>query len=177
MELNIEQIYELLETLNSRLAQKEIQVRMNMYGGAVMCLEYAARQSTKDIDAIFSDTKSVYMEAYKIASEFGVNPEWLNDAIHIIKDKLKKESLRKVIRYSNIDLFVPSAEQMFAMKAYAARPFPYKDYEDLTFLFNYLKIKSKKKAMQIVYKYFDKKLIERKTINLINMICKELDLK
>ncbi len=177
MELTIEQIYMLLETLNSRLAQKGIRVRMNMYGGAVMCLEYAARQSTEDIDAIFNDTKSVYMEAYKIASEFNVSPEWLNDAIHIIKDKLKKETLKKVIRYSNIDLFVPSAEQMFAMKAFAARPFPYKDYEDLTFLFNYLKIENKNKAMQIVFRYFDKKLVEPKTINIINLICKELDLK
>jgi hypothetical protein len=59
----------------------------------------------------------------------------------------------------------------------AARPFPYKDYEDLTFLFNYLKIENKKKAMQIVFKYFDKKLVEPKTINIINLICKELDLK
>jgi hypothetical protein len=34
MELSIEQIYMLLETLNSRLAQKGIRVRMNMYGGS-----------------------------------------------------------------------------------------------------------------------------------------------
>ncbi len=177
MELTSEQLYNLLYLLNERLCQKGVRVRMNMYGGAVMCMEYAARESTKDIDAIFDDTRSVYMEVYKIASELGVDPEWLNDAIHIIKDKLKTQTLQRKNEFSNIELFVPTAEQMFAMKAYAARPFPYKDQYDLTFLFNYIPVRSKKQAMKIVHKYFDKSIIQPKTVNLINLICRELGIK
>ena len=142
-----------------------------------MCLVFNARKITKDVDAIFDNTKKVYMESYAMATKYGISSDWLNDSIRIIEDKFKKETLLKVGTYSNIELYVPSAEQMLAMKLYAARAKPYKDEDDVEFLIQHLKLKKKKEVQSILFKYFDKKIIDEKTSLLVNKMADRLDLE
>lgn len=54
---------------------------MYVVGGAAMALAYAARRSTRDIDAIFEPKMVVYAVAEEVADELGLPPGWLNDAV------------------------------------------------------------------------------------------------
>lgn len=174
-ELSSDLILKLLGELDYKLGQKGLKVKMNIYGGAVMCLVFEARHGTKDVDAIFSDTKNVYNESYKIATKYMISPDWLNDSIRIIKEKFKKEEMIKVNMYENINLYIPSAEQMFAMKAIAARDFPYKDQYDLAYLYRYLGIKNKKQAIKIIYKFFEKQLFDKQKEAFLERTIKRLE--
>lgn len=50
-------------------------------GGAVMCLVYNARSSTKDIDSIFEPKTRIYEIAQRIAQRHSLPEDGLNDGV------------------------------------------------------------------------------------------------
>ena len=48
-----EEINKYLCLINEKLAAKDMKGEICLYGGALMCLVYNARPSTKDVDAVF----------------------------------------------------------------------------------------------------------------------------
>jgi chorismate mutase len=70
-QLDEQRIREALEELSRRLAAKSIQAEVCLFGGAAMILAFQARQTTKDIDAIFAPAAAVRELAKAIGEEKG----------------------------------------------------------------------------------------------------------
>lgn len=70
-----------LTALGRRLDARGMQGEMYVVGGAAMALAYAARRSTRDVDAVFEPKVEIYREAAEVAAELGLAPGWLNDAV------------------------------------------------------------------------------------------------
>ena len=64
-----EEIKKYLEQLNTALKELNVKGEICLYGGAVMCLVYDARPSTKDIDAVFKPTSQMREAIKSIAQK------------------------------------------------------------------------------------------------------------
>ena len=128
--LTINEIKKLFHDLNASLCKQGVIGEIGICGGAVMCLVFNARQSTKDIDAIFSPTQEIRKAAKQVAIKNGIDESWLNDAakayFHV--DPPKED----VFSLSNLKVWAPQADYMLAMKAISAR-FDSHDKDDLIF--------------------------------------------
>jgi len=58
---------------------KNVKGEICLYGGAVMCLVFDARPSTKDVDAIFHPAEIIRKAAKEISNDYELVDDWLND--------------------------------------------------------------------------------------------------
>lgn len=149
--LDIATIKKLFKALNDELAGKTIIGEVGICGGAVMCLVYQARESTKDVDAIFEPTREIRQASERVAARLGADKHWLNDAakayFHV--DPPQEE----VLQFSHLRVWAPRADYMLAMKCISAR-FDSFDRDDVRFLIEYLKIRKPEDVFAIVEKYY-----------------------
>jgi len=75
------QIQICLVRLNDELQLLGVKGEICLYGGAVMCLVYDARPSTKDIDAVFKPAQQMREAIKRVADAFELREDWLNDAV------------------------------------------------------------------------------------------------
>ena len=71
----------LFNLLNEELARRSITGEVYAVGGAVMCLVFDARASTRNIDAFFRPEGEVRAAAQAVATAAGIPGDWLNDAV------------------------------------------------------------------------------------------------
>ena len=81
MALDRAEIHKLLELLNAELHQADIMGELYLVGGAVMCIVYNARKSTRDLDAFFRPIEAVRDAARRVAAGDDIPEDWLNDAV------------------------------------------------------------------------------------------------
>ena len=135
--LSKEKIIDLLEKLSNELGTKGEKGEIGLVGGAVMCLVYDARASTKDVDAIFKPAKIIRELARQIAKDENIPADWLNDgAKGFLEPGFSKN---EVLNLPNLIVWAPNAKYMLAMKCISAR-WDSNDRDDVVFLINFLKI-------------------------------------
>ena len=66
-------IERLLELLNEELRSASVKGEVYLVGGAVMCLAFGARESTRDVDGYFRPTKKIREAAATVATKAGVD--------------------------------------------------------------------------------------------------------
>ena len=151
--LSKKDILRLLHALNDELRAAGVKGHVQLAGGAVMCLAFNARASTRDVDALFRPSVEVLDAALRVASKQKVPETWLNDAVKgYVSDH---GSFEPFLELSNLKVFCASAEYMLAMKCLAMRIGEgYHDEEDIRYLLRNLAIQRYEEAKEILEKYY-----------------------
>ena len=148
-----------LHALNEKLQHQNVKGEICLYGGAVMCLVYDARPSTKDVDAIFQPTEIIREAAKEIANEYELVDDWLNDGV---KGFLVDHPRKVFLNLSHLVVMVADSEYMLAMKSLSAR-IDGTDSKDIEFLISKLKIKTVEEVFNIIDKYYPRRIIKPAT--------------
>ncbi len=158
--LGKKQIHRLFEILNRKLAKIGAKGEVGIVGGAVMCLVFNARSSTKDVGGIFEPSTKIRELAREIADEEGIAPDWLNDGA---KAYIQGDFNRvEVLEFSNLTIWSPEPKYILAMKCLSARV-DSNDGDDIRFLVSHLEIKSAAAVLEILIEFFPQKQIPAKT--------------
>lgn len=165
--LTSEKIRELFDALNEELRTRSVTGEVGLCGGAVMCLVFKARASTKDVDAIFAPARALREAAKRVARRLHVPEDWLNDAAkgYFLSDPPRQS----VIELSNLRVWAPTADYMLAMKCVSAR-FDTHDRDDVIFLIRHLGLKAASDVLEIVSRYYPKDRVPAKTRFLVEEI-------
>ncbi len=158
--LDSQTILKLFDALNEELCLVGVHGEIGICGGAVMCLVFNARESTKDVEAIFRPTQEIRDASRSVADKLGVPEDWLNDAAKGYF--LAQPPVHEVVELSHLRVWAPQADYMLAMKCVSAR-FDSHDLDDAKFLLKHLKIKSVAEASSIIETYYPRKVIPTKT--------------
>ena len=147
------QILRLLHALNDELKTAGVKGQVQLAGGAVMCLAFNARESTRDVDAVFEPSVKVLDAALKVAEKEGVKDTWLNDGVKAYLSDCG--SFEPFLELSNVKVFRASAEYMLAMKCLAMRIGEgFQDEEDVRYLLRNLGITRLEHASEILGRYY-----------------------
>lgn len=146
-------ILRLLEALNVELRKAGASGEIYLAGGAVMCLAFEARESTRDVDALCKPSRVIREAALKVALKEGVSDHWLNDAV---KTYLSDSgSFEPFLELSHLNVFCADARYMLAMKCLAMRMGEgYRDEDDIRYLLKNLGIVQYEDALAIIGKYY-----------------------
>ncbi|HMP75026.1 MAG TPA: hypothetical protein PKE12_01900 [Kiritimatiellia bacterium] len=158
--LTTDKIKALLHSLNEELREKGVIGEIGMCGGAVMCLVFKARKSTKDVDGIFEPTREIRKAALRVAKREGVPDDWLNDAAKGYF--LSHPPTVDVLNLSNLRVWAPTAEYMLAMKCISAR-FDTNDGSDVRFLIRHLALGKPEDVYAIIEEFYPRRHIPPKT--------------
>lgn len=161
--LSAVELRRLFGLLNDELAEAQTKGELYLVGGAVMCLAYAARSSTEDVDALFRPAREVREAAARVAAESNLSADWLNDAV---KGYLSERGeFRPWLELSHLRVLVAQPEYLLAMKCLAFRiGTEFHDEDDVRFLLRLLDVKSYDKAIQIATRYYPLERFPQKTL-------------
>lgn len=162
--LSRDKIEKLFSDLNEALAEEGELGEVGIVGGAVMCLVYNARKSTKDVDAIFKPAALIRKLVARVAERERVHKDWLNDAAKgFIQEGFRKND---VLNFSHLRVWAPEPRYMLAMKCISAR-WDTSDKDDVRYLLTLLRLKDKKEVFKIIEGFYPKNRIPPKTQYLI----------
>ncbi len=168
--LTTETIRALFIALNDELASRGVLGEVGLCGGAVMCLVFQARNSTKDVDAVFEPTREIREAATVVARDFGLAEDWLNDAAKgfFLSDPPQHE----VMELPNLRVWAPAADYMLAMKCVSAR-FDSHDRGDVEFLVRHLELQSPAAVFDVICRYYPRARVPAKTAFFVEEILQE----
>lgn len=175
--LTKERIIAALECLNERLTEKGVTGELCIFGGATMILAFDARESTRDVDAIFVPKKEIYEEAEKIASEMNLPISWLNDGVKGFVSSEGEITTEGMPQWENLRIMRPTTRYLLAMKCMAARVAEYDtagDKNDIIHLCNDLGIDTTEDILSLVEDYYPTSRIPVKTQYFIEEIVSEI---
>ena len=163
MALDRADIHKLLELLNAELRQADVTGELYMVGGAVMCIVYNARKSTKDLDAFFRPVEAVRDAARRVATGDDFPEDWLNDAV---KGFLSENGdYQPFLELSNLKVMTASPQYLLAMKCLAMRlGAEFHDEADIRYLLRFLNIENYQVAINTISRYYPLEQIPQKTL-------------
>ncbi|OGA11495.1 MAG: hypothetical protein A3D95_01265 [Betaproteobacteria bacterium RIFCSPHIGHO2_12_FULL_69_13] len=161
--LSAKDLRRLFELLNEELASSGAQGELFLVGGAVMCLAYAARPSTEDVDAYFKPAREVREAAARVASRTNVGTDWLNDAVKGFMSE--RGDFQPWLELSHLRVMLAQPEYLFAMKCLALRlGAEFHDEDDIRYLLRHLGVASYDKALEILARYYPLERFPQKTL-------------
>jgi len=176
-QLDDQRIREALEELSRRLAVKGIQAEVCLFRGAAMILAFQARQTTKDIDAIFAPPAVVRELAKAIGEEKGYDSGWVNDGVKGFVSANAEHTTANLPQFRNLRVVMPVPNYLLAMKCMAARAGTPDaiDSRDVKFLLRRLGLTKPEQVLEIVEAYYPRNQIQPKTQYFVDAVLEELD--
>ena len=161
-QLSATDIRRLFDLLNDELAKSDTHAEVALVGGAVMCIALNARESTRDVDALFKPATEVRAAAARVGPRVGAPADWLNDAVKgFISPAAEFEPW---LELSHVTVATARPEYMLAMKCAAMRLGEgFQDLGDVRYLLRYLNIETVDAALEVVTRYFDADRLPPKT--------------
>lgn len=148
-----DKILELLHDLNRELAAAHVKGQVQTAGGAVMCLAFDTRASTRDVDAVFRPASQVLDAAQRVAARHDVPDTWLNDAVKAYTSD--HGTWAPFLELPNLKVFCATAEYMLAMKCLAMRTGEgFWDEADIRYLLHNLGLRRFEAAEEILQRYY-----------------------
>jgi len=166
-----------METLNKRLTEKGVTGELCIFGGATMILAFDARESTRDVDAVFVPKTEIYQEAAIIAEDMDLPASWLNDGVKGFISTEGDVTMEGMPQWENLRIMRPTTRYLLAMKCMAARVAEYDtvgDKNDIIHLCNDLGIHTTEEILDLVEDYYPTSRIPVKTQFFIEEIIEEI---
>ena len=156
-------IRRLFELLNQELGKTGTKGELFLVGGAVMCLAYAARPSTQDIDAVFRPAAQIREAAARVAARARVDPDWLNDGVKGFMSA--QGDFAPFLELDHLRVMGAQPEYLLAMKCLSMRiGAEFHDEDDIRYLLRQLDIHSTEKAIVTVTKYYPLERFPQKSL-------------
>jgi Nucleotidyltransferase of unknown function (DUF6036) len=153
----------LFELLNNELRRSGTRGELFLVGGAVMCLAYAARPSTQDVDALFRPPAQVREAAARVAARAKVKADWLNDGVKGFVSA--QGEFAPFLELDHLRVMVALPEYLLAMKCLAMRVgAEFHDEDDVRYLLRHLDIRTQDRALAIITKYYPLERFPQKTL-------------
>jgi len=153
----------LFDLLNEELGRSGTRGELFLVGGAVMCLAYAARPSTQDVDALFRPPVQVREAAARVAARAKVRADWLNDAVKGFVSA--QGEFAPFLELDHLRVMVALPEYLLAMKCLAMRiGTEFHDEDDVRYLLRHLDIRTQDKALAVITKYYPLERFPQKTL-------------
>jgi hypothetical protein len=170
--LSRDDILDNLRRLGQLLREQNAEGEILLTGGAAMCLAHAARDMTKDVDALYEPKDMINQLATRIAAERDLPGDWLNDSVKgFVVSGAPAEDFMSL---DGLKVTVVSPEYLLAMKLMSAR-FGEKDYDDIRFLLEKLNITTMEKASEILLSFYPVERILPKTRYLLEEYFSDLE--
>jgi hypothetical protein len=161
--LSSSDIRRLFDLLNEELRLAVIDAELFLVGGAVMCLAYAARPSTQDVDAVFRPASQVRKAAARVGVRAGLSPDWLNDSVKGFMSA--QGGFAPFLELDHLRVMVAQPAYLLAMKCLSMRiGAEFHDEDDVRYLLRHLDLRSYDQALSIIKKYYPLERFPQKTL-------------
>ena len=157
------EIRQALTELDTIMAQRGIKGEVCLFGGAVMVLAFCARQSTRDVDAVFAPAAAIREAVAEVGREHGWAEDWLNDGVKGFVSA--RQNVQDAgLNLPNLSVTMPVPAYLLAMKCMAARVEQgSRDMEDVKFLIRRLGLPDPEAVLTIVEDYYPPNRLSVKT--------------
>jgi hypothetical protein len=153
----------LFALLNDELRAAGVKGELYLVGGAVMCLAFGARDSTKDVDALFRPTRTLREAAARVGVRAGVGENWLNDAVKAYLSE--RGDFTRFLSLDHLDVYCATPEYLLAMKCLAMRiGEEFQDLDDVRYLLRHLGLQRYPAAVAVISKYYPLERFPQKTL-------------
>ena len=128
-----------------------------------MCLAYAARPSTQDVDALFRPATEVRQAAARVAIRAGIDSNWLNDGVKAFLSP--QGDFAPFLELDHLRVMVAQPEYLLAMKCLAMRVgAEFHDEDDVRYLLRHLDLRDYERAVAVITKYYPRERFPQKTL-------------
>jgi hypothetical protein len=156
-------IRRLFALLNAELRRTSTEGELFVVGGAVMCLAYAARPSTQDVDALFRPARQVREAAARVGVQAGISPDWLNDGVKGFLSE--RGEFSPFLDLDHLRIMVAQPEYLLAMKCLSMRiGSEFHDEDDIRYLLRHLDIGSYEQAIAVITRFYPLERFPQKTL-------------
>jgi len=161
--LTARDIRRLFGLLNEELHRAGTEGELFLVGGAVMCLAYAARPSTQDVDALFRPAREVREAAARVAVQAGISPDWLNDGVKGFLSE--RGEFSPFLELDHLRVMVAQPEYLLAMKCLSLRiGAEFHDEDDIRYLLRHLDIGRYEQAVAVITRFYPLERFPPKTL-------------
>jgi hypothetical protein len=162
MALTGKDIRRLFDLLNEELRRTAVEGELFLVGGAVMCLAYATRPSTRDVDAWFRPARKVREAAQRVAAQAGIATDWLNDGVKAFLSE--RGGFSPFLELDHLRIMMAQPDYMLAMKCLSLRiGAEFHDEDDVRYLLRHLDIASYEQAVAVITRFYPLERFPQKT--------------